>query len=157
MAFPAKKRALTAAVVMTTIVIVVFAGLQYRWTREISEATGVRLADTLLMSIVNWHIDLERNFAELGRALAGDAADDGLREHARRFAEWKGLTRYPDLVRAVYILDPATPGKARRFDEKAGTFEPAAWPDTVVRGPDVLAREFTGWRFDPAGPTLLHP
>jgi signal transduction histidine kinase len=157
MAFPAKKRALTAAVVLTTIVIVVFAALQYRWTREISEATGVRLADTLLMSIVNWHIDLERNFVDIGRALGGDAVDGGVETHARRFAEWKRLARYPELIRAAYVLDAASPATARRFDEKTGTFEPAAWPGAVVRGPEALPREPAGWRFDQAGPALLQP
>ncbi|HEY7169427.1 MAG TPA: HAMP domain-containing sensor histidine kinase [Vicinamibacterales bacterium] len=157
MAFFAKKRALTAAVVLTTIVIVVFAALQYRWTREISEATGVRLADTLLMSIVNWHIDLERNFAEIGRALDGDSLDGGLETHARRFADWKRLTRYPQLVADAYVLDAAAPAAARRFDERTGTFEPAAWPDAVVRGPEALPREGTGWRFEPAAPALLRP
>jgi len=157
MAFPAKKRALTAAVVLTTIVIVVFAALQYRWTREISEATGVRLADTLLMSIVNWHIDLERNFAEIARELGGDAVDGGLEGHGRRFAEWKRLARYPELIRAAYVLDASGPASARRFNEKTGTFEPAAWPDSVVRAPESLPREATGWRFDPAAPALLQP
>src|SRR3954452_12945740 len=136
MAFPAKKRALTAAVVMTTIVIVVFAALQYRWTREISEATGVRLADTLLMSIVNWHIDFERNFAEIGRTLGGDTVDGGIETHARRFAEWKRLARYPQLIRAAYVLDAAAPAAARRFDESAGIFVPVAWPDAVFREPE---------------------
>jgi signal transduction histidine kinase len=156
MPFPAKKRALTAAVVLTTIVIVVFAALQYRWTREISEATGVRLADTLLMSIVNWHIDLERNFAEITRALDGDTLDGGLETHARRFAEWKRLTRYPELVRAAYVLDATTPA-ARRFDEATGTFAPAAWPETVARGADAFPREGTGWRFESATPAMLRP
>jgi signal transduction histidine kinase len=157
MPFPAKKRALTAAVVLTTIVIVVFAALQYRWTREISEATGVRLADTLLMSIVNWQIDLERNFAEIGRALGGDTVDGGLDAHARRFAEWKGLARYPQLVRAAYLLDAAPPAAARRFDERSGMFEPAAWPAAVVRGPEALPQQSTGWLFEPAPPALLRP
>jgi signal transduction histidine kinase len=157
MPFPWKKRALTAAVVLTTIVIVVFAALQYRWTREISEATGVRLADTLLMSLVNWHIDFERNFAEIGRSLGGDTLDRGLETHARRFAEWKQVARYPELVRAAYVLDAATTGTARRFDEKTGIFEPAAWPETVVRGLDALSREPTGWQFEPAVPALLRP
>jgi signal transduction histidine kinase len=157
MAFPARKRALTAAVVLTTIVIVVFAALQYRWTREISEATGVRLADTLLMSIVNWHIDLERNFAEIGRELGGDAVDGAVETHARRFAEWKRLARYPELIRAAYVVDTTAPGTARRFDEKTGRFEPAAWPDAVVRAPAALPQDATGWRFDPVAPALLQP
>jgi signal transduction histidine kinase len=157
MPFPGKKRALTAAVVLTTIVIVVFAALQYRWTREISEATGVRLADTLLMSLVNWHIDFERNVAEIGRSLGGDTLDGGLETHAQRFAEWKQLARYPQLVRSAYVLDATTPGTARRFDEKTGIFEPVAWPETVVRGFEALPREPTGWQFDPAVPALLRP
>ena len=31
-------RVLTLAVILTTIVIVVFAGVQYRWSREISDS-----------------------------------------------------------------------------------------------------------------------
>jgi signal transduction histidine kinase len=108
------------------------------------------------MSIVNWHIDLERNFAEITRALDGDALDGGLETHARRFAEWERSTRYPQLVRAVYLVDAAIPA-ARRFDERTGTFEPAAWPDTVVGGPGAVPRAGAGWRFEPATPALLRP
>ena len=60
-----KARALSAAVVITTVVVILFAALQYRWSVEVSEATGVRLADTLQLSMINWHLDFLRNFSEV--------------------------------------------------------------------------------------------
>ena len=58
-----KTHALSAAVVLTTVVVILLAVLQYRWSTEVSEATGVRLADTLQLSMINWHLDFLRNFS----------------------------------------------------------------------------------------------
>jgi signal transduction histidine kinase len=173
-----KERALTIAVVVTTIVIIVFAALQYRWSREISNATGVRLADTLLMSIVNWQIDLERNVSEIGRALGpASGGDENLAEHARQFESWKARARYPDLVNAVYVVDAATT-RAERLNEATQTFERVDWPSGVVSGPEVLTSgrdvprptggtrpldetrpvaQPAAWRFEPGHPALLRP
>jgi hypothetical protein len=65
----AQGRLLTAAVVVTTAALIVFTVLQYRSSREVTEATGLRLADTLQMSLINWHVDFERSLTSLTGAL----------------------------------------------------------------------------------------
>src|SRR5262245_9329912 len=54
-----------AAIVTAAFVIVALGVLQYRWNQEASDATGVRLADALQLSMINWHLDLFRNLSEV--------------------------------------------------------------------------------------------
>ena len=112
-----KARALSAAVVMTTVVVILFAALQYRWSVEVSEATGVRLADTLQLSMINWQLDFLRNFLEICLTMRVDPGREGigdLDQYAARVAEWKAIARYPDLVSDVYVI-PA--GGSARWDD----------------------------------------
>ena len=91
--------------------------LQYRWNREASEATGVRLADALQLSMVNWHLDLFRNLSEvcLTIRMGADFTPDGdIDEFARRVAEWRAIARYPDLVKNVYIVSRTAADAATR-------------------------------------------
>ena len=74
-----KERAgLGAVLVLTAAAIVGLALLQYRWNRDASEATGVRLADALQLSMINWHLDLFRNLSEvcLTIRMAGEFSPD---------------------------------------------------------------------------------
>ena len=54
------------AIVCTAAVVVALAVIQYRWNQQASDATGVRLADALQLSMINWHLDLFRNLSEVG-------------------------------------------------------------------------------------------
>src|SRR6266852_9807552 len=97
---PMKERAFTTGmVILATIVVIVLAALQYRWSDQISEATSVRLADSLQMSLINWHLDFFRDFSEICFTLRVDPArkeQDDLDQYARLFAEWKAMTAHPD-------------------------------------------------------------
>ena len=108
MTFPFKARLGTAAAIATAAVVVVALGvLQYRWNREASDATGVRLADALQLSMINWHLDLFRNLSEVSltmRMPVGDASRSDVEQYAERLEEWRSLARYPALVANVYIL-----------------------------------------------------
>ena len=103
-----RERAGLAAVLLTAAAIVGLAVLQYRWNRQASEATGVRLADALQLSMVNWHLDLFRNLSEvcLTIRMAGEfSPENDFNQFADRFAEWRSIARYPDLVADVYVID----------------------------------------------------
>ena len=132
MRFSIKERALSAAVVVTAAVVIALAVLQYRWSNEASEATAVRLADTLQLSMINWHLDFLRNFSEVCLAMRIDpegGMDADLDQYARRLGEWKTIARYPDLVSSVYLLkaDKAGP-RALRLDPGSQHFVPDDWP-----------------------------
>ncbi|MBM3777553.1 MAG: HAMP domain-containing histidine kinase [Acidimicrobiia bacterium] len=146
---------LTAAVILTTCVLIVFTVLQYRWSREINEATGVRLADTLQMSMVNWHLDLQRNFDEAARTLFVEPASDA--EYALRYREWTALARYPAFIGGVYLLEPGPSGtgRARRLDSGTGRLEPAPWPTSAPAFADLSRVTNTAWSFDPGHLALV--
>lgn len=145
MKFRVKDRALSAAVVVAALVVIVLAVLQYRWSNHASEATGVRLADTLQLSMVNWHLDFLRNFSEVCLTmrldLEGGPGEDPSR-YAQRFAEWRAVAGYPDLVSNVYLLQAGPPGEAGtlRLNVATRSFEAAEWPRAFTSWRDVLER-----------------
>ena len=106
--FPLKGRLGTAGAIATAAVVVVALGvLQYRWNQEASDATGVRLADALQLSMINWHLDLFRNLSEVCLTMRMPV-DEGNRsdaeQYAERLEEWRSLARYPELVANVYLV-----------------------------------------------------
>ncbi|OFW14321.1 MAG: hypothetical protein A3H29_06130 [Acidobacteria bacterium RIFCSPLOWO2_02_FULL_67_21] len=182
-----KERAsLPAVLLVTATVVVALAVLQYRWNREASEATGVRLADALQLSMINWHLDLFRNLSEVCltmRMAAEFSPDEDLNQFAERFAEWQSIARYPDIVVNVFVVDgrqPDRPVDTFRLSSRTGRFEPVVWPEALGTLDAELAlpvsneaealpgRQLTesfynigsalrDWRFDPTVPALLRP
>ncbi len=64
MKVPFKERSISTAIVIpSAIIVAALAMLQYRWSTRISEATAVRLADSLQMSMMNWQKDFFGYFA----------------------------------------------------------------------------------------------
>src|ERR1700686_5357023 len=114
MKLPIKEREFsTVIIVLAVIVVIVLGVVQYRWSNQVSEATSIRLADSLQMSMINWHLDLFRVFSEVCVALRVDpdsSAQDDWSQYARRFEDWKKTTANPNLVAVLYIL---------QFDEPA--------------------------------------
>src|SRR5882672_9163061 len=108
MRLPIKERAFTSAmVILAAIVVIVLAALQYRWSNQVSEATSIRLADSLQMSMINWHLDFFRDFSEICIAMRVDPEVDAQtdwNQYARRFDDWKKSTAHPNLVSGLYIL-----------------------------------------------------
>lgn len=140
-------RLLIAAVIATTLALIVFTVQQYRSSREVTEATGIRLADTLQMSLVNWHVEFERQFTELtgtvDRQAAGRPGAAGVRE---AIDAWRASARHPGLLRSAAVsgcgADDATP--------IAGT--------APARHPALPAPPAPGtWVFLPDGPALARP
>src|ERR1700685_1768974 len=103
-----KERAISTAVVIpSAIIVVALAVLQYRWSTRVSEATAVRLADSLQMSMMNWQKDFFRVFSALGLSLRIDPVEDApadVGNYVRRFDEWQAVAKYPMLVSNVYLL-----------------------------------------------------
>jgi signal transduction histidine kinase len=102
------ERAGTALVILTAVVGVLALGwLQYRWNREASDATGLRLADSLQLSMINWQLELFRHLSDVCLALPStmDGSTAGrLDSYVDRLAEWRAAARYPELVTAAYVV-----------------------------------------------------
>ncbi len=129
-----KERAFTTGMILLAAIVVIVLGvLQYRWSNQVSEATSIRLADSLQMSMINWHLDLFRDFSEICIALRVEpdgGAQDDWNQYVRRFDEWKKATAHPDIVSGLYVLrfDEPAGTKTLRLDPSSQHFEPGDWP-----------------------------
>ncbi len=134
MKLPIKEREFSAIIIiLAVIVVIVLGGLQYRWSNQVSEATSIRLADSLQMSMINWHLDFFRAFSEICVAMRVDpdsSTQDDWEQYARRYAEWKKTTANPNLVAGLYILrfDEPPAAQVLRLAPSGQRFEPGGWP-----------------------------
>ncbi len=118
-------------VIATAAVVVVLAVLQYRWSNQLSEATAVRLADSLQMSMINWHLNFFRDLSELCLTeRAGGSTPSDPDAYVRRFHEWRSTAPYPDLISALYILQSSDTGQqaALALRPSDARFEKVDWP-----------------------------
>ncbi len=120
-----------ALVAPAAVVLIVIAGLQYRWSNQASQATSVRLADSLRMSMIDWHLDLFRNLAEACltmRASPDVVPRDDVSRYQRGYQEWKRAAAYPDLIANLYVVQSQDAGHSRvvRLDSAAAEFVPQA-------------------------------
>jgi signal transduction histidine kinase len=138
MKLPIKEREFsTVIIVLAVLVVIVLGVLQYRWSNQVSEATSIRLADSLQMSMINWHLDFFRVFSEVCVALRVDpdsSTQEDWDQYARRFADWKKTTANPSFVAGLYILrfDEAPAAKALRLAPSGQRFEPSDWPSNFT-------------------------
>ncbi len=137
MKLPIKEREFsTIIIVLAVIVVIVLGVLQYRWSDQVSEATSIRLADSLQMSMINWHLDFFRAFSEVCVALRVDAesgTQDDWDQYVRRYADWKKTTANPKLVAGIFVLRPGEPTSAEVLSLGASGqhMEPGAWPSNL--------------------------
>jgi signal transduction histidine kinase len=145
----------TVVVIPSAIIVVALAVLQYRWSSRVSEATAIRLADSLQMSMMNWQKDFFRCFSEIGQALRIDPIDDqsaDVGQYVRRFAEWKAAAKYPNVVSNFYVLesDADVRPRALRLNPRTRRFETEAWPAKFAPFRQNLARASTLVPHDPS-------
>ncbi len=137
MKLPIKEREFSTIIIILAVIVVIVLGmLQFRWSNQVSEATSIRLADSLQMSMINWHLDLFRVFSEVCVALRVDpdsGAQDDWSQYARRFQDWKKTTANPNLVAGLYILqfDEPPAAQALRLSTAGQRFVPTDWPSNL--------------------------
>jgi signal transduction histidine kinase len=138
--------------------IVLLATLQYRWVGQISQAERDRMSATLGASATAFAEDFDR---ELNRAyllfqlapIAG--AGDTAAQVAARYDRWQATSRFPRLVKDVYVTTPAAAGVTlARFNPSTRFIEPSEWPATLGGVREQIARSKTS----DAGTTMIvHP
>lgn len=117
--------------------------LQYRWTKELSEAAQARVGGTLKPLMLEWHMDFYSELSAICVAMQvgpDSGAHDAWNDYLQRFSEWNRagendaapFTAGADqkLVRGIYEWQTSAPGKVRllRLDPDAKTLNPASIP-----------------------------
>lgn len=118
------------------------AWLQVRWSRDIADATSVRMHSNLQASVVRFREDFYRELSTISSIFQGESRPDRdlLAYYARRFNTWRRVASDPDLVSAVYVWTSAgTSEDLKTLEPRANSFTEAQWPDNLNRVHQVLS------------------
>lgn len=139
--------------------IVLLATLQYKWLGQISEAERERMGATLRTNAAAFAEDFDR---ELNRAyllfqLAPMGAGDSVAgQVAARYDRWQATSRFPRLIKDVYIVTPeAGAVPIKRFNPSTHFLEPAEWPSPLATLHTEIAR-IESQRPAAGSPVMLH-
>jgi signal transduction histidine kinase len=111
MNFPFKDRALAtdrvltwAVPLMLACVLAVLAVLQYRWSRQASDAATTRMQASLQNSMMNFRQDLSRELGTMCLELQGDNTPSSLaaKSLARKLERWQRTSSLSGLIANVY-------------------------------------------------------
>jgi hypothetical protein len=123
-------------VLVSAIALCVVAFLQYRWTTQVNNAREVRIGSDLQSRMMDWHLDLYREFAAICVALQvgpDSGAQDGWNAYAQRYSEWKRTSSTADLVKGVYLWESSQRNKPRflRMDAETSRIEAQTPPSEL--------------------------
>ena len=126
--------------------LLVIAGLQYRWISEVSKAEQERLKENLHLAMNRFAQDFQRDFfhpsvvapGTLERARRNDHKADFAADAAARVAwqynEWTASSRYPGLLQDLFVT--RTSGANRvdllRYDSSSRKLVPSEWPPELL-------------------------
>jgi signal transduction histidine kinase len=110
------------------------AALQFRWLGQISDASRDRLRATLESGASAFARDFD---AELTRAYLlfqvdplGDV-EDLPASFAARYDRWHATSKYPRLIKNLYLLTSEEKSQLQKFDPVTRSFAPVEWPASM--------------------------
>jgi signal transduction histidine kinase len=112
-------------------VLVGLAVLQYRWSRQVSDATRAQMLSSLRVSLVEFRQDFSR---ELGvAAVEIKTVADGPNnikpaELNKQFHHLQQSAAHPNLFSHIFLWQDPTHQKPLRFDPASNQFERTSWP-----------------------------
>ena len=124
-------------------VLIIVAVLQYRWTKQLSEASEVRLATTLQPLMIGWHLDFFGELSAICVALqvGPDSGErDNWDDYLHRYVNWshapinpgsvENIYANPGVVRSIYAWETAGKSSPRllRLNPDAARIEPSSVP-----------------------------
>jgi signal transduction histidine kinase len=141
---------------VVAVLVIALGSLQYRWLRQVGDAERTRLRQDAQRRVDALAQDFDR---EVTRAYVMLQVPPGPRSaapdaFAERWRRWQARAPHPDIVSAVYLLEPpASPAAVLRFDPASGAFVRSEWPaalETLQR----LARSAAEDKAPPPMPVL---
>jgi signal transduction histidine kinase len=116
--------------------LIILAVLQYRSTRQLSDATSDQMRATLGASLMDLRRGLENELAPISRdlqPLLESRHQDDLQQLARGFADWQRTAAHPALVTNVFIWRiGGDDSEVLRLDTARDEFMPAEWPSQLA-------------------------
>jgi two-component system sensor histidine kinase SenX3 len=116
--------------------IALLATLQYRWLGQVSAAERERMQASLTTRSTAFVQDFDREITRAYLMFQIDSLSDGANlaaQVADRYDRWQATSRYPRLVKEIYIVpqEDAEAEQVRRFNTTTRFIEPAPWPESL--------------------------
>ncbi len=154
-----RKSALWLVVVCALSAILVTLGvLQYRWSKEVSEAATTRMRADLIRSMIDFRLDFLRELASVPRTLESVDTSSDFNSYARAFANWQRSASHPGIVKDVYIWQQG-PGHSQLLKIKSPGegIERVEWPPELTQLRDTAATTLPVSKFLLRAPSPLPP
>lgn len=119
------------AVPALTIVLVGLAVLQYRWSRQVSDATLEQMQSHLHISLMSFRQDFARELGAVAveiRTVVDGANTIKPAELKEQFHHWQQTSAHPNLVSHIYLWRDPAHQQPLRFDPRSDQFEIVPWP-----------------------------
>ena len=126
----------SAVVAGLAVILVVLAVLEYRWSKDVSEAASVRMRASLQASLMAYRQDLYRELASICMPLQlVPAANEHDRwpQYARQVAAAQRTSAVPPLVANVFVWSTrgGNSSELHRMNSATGHFELTQWPASL--------------------------
>ena len=113
------------------------ATLQYKWLGQVSAAERERMQANLSGRSAAFAQDFDREVTRAYLLFQVDTQSEGKNlaaQLADRYDRWQATSRYPRLVKDIYIVpfDEAEAGQVRRFNPTTRFIEPSPWPESLA-------------------------
>ena len=140
MKFPTQPGRLVFGPIILTGVLALLLGilgfLQYQWVGQISLADRERLVESVETGIQEFGEDVYRELARIGAGFGPGPPGsefDAASQLGRNYEFWLSTSRYPGLVRTVYITAAGAEDTIvlERFNPDSGLLEEAEWPEEL--------------------------
>ena len=118
------------SVVFLLGLLVLLAGLQYKWLGQISDAERVRLNERLQDDTKRFAEDFNREIQKVYYGFQIDAENfenENWNAFNKRFIYWRSQTKYPELIKDFYFVKKGENQTPLRFDTEKAAFEKGMW------------------------------
>jgi len=115
--------------------IALLATLQYRWLGQVSAAERERMKASLATRADGFAQDFDREITRAYLTFQLDPLSEATSlatNVGERFDRWQGTSRYPRLVKEVYIVAGAAAEDVQRFNPTTRFVEPMPWPEDLA-------------------------
>jgi len=142
------RKSFVLTVAATALLLVVVARLQYKWARELSAITQVRMGGHLQSLMTQWHRDLYDELSTVCIALQvgpDSGAHDAWNDYLQRYADWTQDRAHneftqapivsPELVKEIYEWNTSGPGRPEllRLNPVGKTLDQTAVPTELAK------------------------
>lgn len=114
--------------------LVLLAGLQYKWLGQISDAERVRLEERLRDDTGRFAEDFNREIQKVFYSFQVDAENfenKNWNTFNKRFIYWKSQTQYPELAKKFYFLKNNADQMPLKYSAENIAFEEAIWTEDL--------------------------